>query len=169
MLKIFGALVGIGAAISTVSLMVWPVLILACGYTLFTGVIGNWAWILALAGYAIILAVVARLAATSPPLQASIVIGGASIVTVGFLATHSMSWPTVFTAALATTFCFAISAMLSGHKVLLPYGAAAAIQLVWLAPLAVTAYNMSIGNYDALHIIATLAGIIAAIFATDSY
>lgn len=169
MVKFFGALVGIGAAISTVSLLVWPVLILACGYTLFTGLVGNWVWILAAAAYGIVLALIARLSDKSLALRNSIIIIGASVVAVGFVVFQGMSWPAVFTAALAATFCFAIGATLGGSEKLMPYGTFAAVQLVWLAPLSVTAYNMSIGNYDALNVIATLAGIIVAIFASQDY
>lgn len=169
MLKFFGAFVAIGAAFSTVSLLVWPVVILACGYTLVTGVIANWAWIFGLAVYAIGLAVIARLIGKSTDAQTAVVIGGPSVVAVVLFAILGMSWSTLFIAACAATFCFAISAILGGVKKLVPYGAVAAIQLVWLAPLATMVYNMSYGDYGVMPVIATLAGAIVAIFASQDY
>lgn len=169
MIKFLAALAGIGVAVSTVSLLVWPVLILACVYTLFSGIASSWVWIIVLAVYGAALAILARLAGGSQSLSTSIVIGGASIAALGFLIGQGVSWPAVFTAGLAGTFCFAVSAMLCGYEKLVPYGAAASVQLVWLAPLAIAAYKMSSGDLNVLYIIATIAGMIAAFFMSEAF
>jgi hypothetical protein len=97
------------------------------------------------------------------------VIGGASVAALGFLIGQGLSWPAVFTAGLAGTFCFAVGAVLCGDKKLTPYGAAASVQLVWLAPLAIAAYKMSSGDLNVLYIIATIAGMIAAFFMSEAF
>lgn len=162
MFKFIGAIFMGSFAVSMGSILLWPVVILACFTTLYSGLSRFWPWIVGVVAYAIIVAIVVKLI---PAMGIQIAIVFVATFSIGFNLTsgRTLNSSTVFIAILAMLLCLAFSAAVTKSDKFQAFGELAGAQLLWVAPLALLLYDAQDDNYSVYVLIATILGIIGTI------
>lgn len=162
MFKFIGAIFMGSFAVSMGSILIWPIIVIACFTTLQSGLSRFWPWLVGVTVYAIIIAVIVKLI---PEKSIQIVVVFVATFSLGFsLASgRTPNASTVFIAILAMLLCLAFSAAMTKSDKFQAFGGLAGAQLLWVAPLALLLYDAQDGNYNVFVLIATLLGAIGTI------